>query len=283
MDILSAIGNTPLVKLKCGAYAKLEYYNPTGSVKDRIAKQIVEDAEKSGRLKKGMTILEATSGNTGISLAFVGAVKGYRVKIIMPCCMTIERRAMITSFGAELELADDPIDAINKAEKYAKEKPDVYFFANQFGNESNVKAHLRTGEEIWRQTKGRITHFFAGLGTGGTITGVAKYLKKKNPNIKIVAVEPKKDEIIQGIMNIAFREKYAKILEAELVDEFVEVSLEDAITYQKKLILEEGVFGGQSSGAIYKVVLDYSNEAKYPVFIVPDAGFKYLSILSVEK
>ncbi len=283
MDILSAIGNTPLVKLKCGAYAKLEYYNPTGSVKDRIAKQIVEDAEKSGSLRKGMTILEATSGNTGISMAFVGAVKGYKVKIIMPCCMTMERRAMITGFGAELELADDPIDAINKAEKYAEEKPNIYFFANQFANESNVKAHLKTGEEIWRQTKGRITHFFAGLGTGGTITGVAKYLKKKNPNIKIVAVEPKKNEIIQGLMNFAFREKYAKILEPELLDEFVEVSLKDAIAYQKKIIMEEGVFGGQSSGAIYKVVLEYLNKAKYPVFIVPDAGFKYLSILGIEK
>ncbi|MEM4707906.1 MAG: cysteine synthase family protein [Candidatus Anstonellales archaeon] len=283
MDILSAIGNTPLVKLKCGSYAKLEYYNPTGSIKDRIAKQIVEDAEKTGRLKKGMIILEATSGNTGISMAFVGAVKGYKVKIIMPCCMTLERRAIITSFGAELELADDPIDAINKAEKYAKEKPNVYFFANQFANYSNVKAHMKTGEEIWKQTKGKVTHFFAGLGTGGTITGVAKYLKKKNSKIKIIAVEPKENEIIQGLMNFAFRDKYAKVLEAELIDEFVEVSLKDAIEYQKKLILEEGVFGGQSSGAIYKTVLEYSDKAKCPVFIVPDAGFKYLSVLSIEK
>ncbi|MGB9719633.1 MAG: PLP-dependent cysteine synthase family protein [Candidatus Anstonellales archaeon] len=283
MDVLSAIGNTPLVKLKCGAYAKLEYYNPTGSVKDRIARQIVEDAEKNGKLKKEMTILEATSGNTGISMAFVGAVKGYKVKIIMPSCMTMERRAIITGFGAELELADDPIHAINKAERYAKEKPKVYFFANQFANQSNVKAHLKTGEEIWRQTKGKITHFFAGLGTGGTITGVAKYLKKKNPQIKIIAVEPKENEIIQGLMNLSFREKYAKILEPELVDEFVEISLKDAITYQKKLMLEEGVFGGQSSGAIYKVVLECLDEAKFPVFVVPDAGFKYLSILSIEK
>jgi cysteine synthase B len=283
MNILSAIGNTPLVRLKSGAYAKLEYYNPTGSIKDRIAKQIVEDAEKSKRLKKGMTILEATSGNTGISLAFVGAVKGYKVKIIMPCCMTVERRTIITSFGAELELADDPIDAINRAERYVNEKPDVYFFANQFANESNVRAHLKTGEEIWKQTKGKITHFFAGLGTGGTITGVAKYLKKKNPEIKIVAAEPKENEIIQGLMNISFREKYAKVLEPELVDEFVEVSLKEAIAYQRKLILEEGVFGGQSSGAIYKVVLEHLHEAKYPVFIVPDAGFKYLSILGVKK
>lgn len=280
MDILSVIGNTPLVNLKCGAYAKLEYYNPTGSIKDRIAKQIVEDAEKSGKLKNGMTILEATSGNTGISVAFMGRVKGYRVKIIMPSCMTMERRTMITGFGAELELADDPIDAINKAEKYAKERPDVYFFANQFANESNVKAHLKTGEEIWKQTKGKISHFFAGLGTGGTITGVAKYLKKKNPRIKIIAVEPKKNEIIQGLMNLSFRKKYAKVLEPELVDEFEEVSLKDAIAYQKKLILEEGVFGGQSSGAIYKVVLEYIGRAKFPVFIIPDAGFKYLSILS---
>lgn len=280
MDILSVIGNTPLVKLKCGAYAKLEYYNPTGSIKDRIAKQIVEDAEKSGKLKNRMTILEATSGNTGISVAFMGRVKGYRVKIIMPRCMSMERRTMITGFGAGLELADDPIDAINKAKKYAKERPDLYFFANQFANESNVKAHLKTGEEIWKQTKGRISHFFAGLGTGGTITGVAKYLRKKNPRIKIIAIEPKRNEIIQGLMNLSFRKKYAKVLEPELVDEFVEVSLKDAIAYQKKLILEEGVFGGQSSGAIYKVVLEYLGRAKFPVFIIPDGGFKYLSILS---
>jgi len=281
--ILDCIGNTPLVKLKNREiYLKLEGFNPGGSVKDRVAYYMINKAEKEGSLKKDTFLIEPSSGNTGIGLALVATVKGYRLVIVMPETMSIERRKILELFGAEILLtgSENPLSsmetAIEEAKKIAKKRG--YLMLDQFSNENNVLAHYETtAPEIWKQTSGNITHFVAGIGTGGTITGVGKFLKEKNPNIKIIGVLPK--DPIQGLKNIKITPK-PKILDLDLIDEIIEVSLEDSIKNVKKLAVEEGIFAGFSSGAATHAALQrYNEEEGVYVVILPDGGMKYLSML----
>ena len=281
--ILDCIGNTPLVKLKNREiYLKLEGFNPGGSVKDRVAHYMIDKAEGEGILKKGTILIEPSSGNTGIGLALVATVKGYRLVIVMPETMSIERRKILELFGAEILLtgSENPLSsmetAIEEAKKIAKKRG--YLMLDQFSNENNVLAHYETtAPEIWKQTSGNITHFVAGIGTGGTITGVGKFLKEKNPNIKIIGVLPK--DPIQGLKNIKITPK-PKILNLDLIDEIIEVSLEDSIKNVKKLAVEEGIFAGFSSGAaIHATLQKYNEEEGVYVVILPDGGMKYLSML----
>ncbi|RLF95362.1 cysteine synthase A [Thermococci archaeon] len=281
--ILDCIGNTPLVKLKNREiYLKLEGFNPGGSVKDRVAYYMINKAEEEGILKKDTILIEPSSGNTGIGLALVATVKGYRLVIVMPETMSIERRKILELFGAEILLtgSENPLSsmetAIEEAKKIAKKKG--YLMLDQFSNENNVLAHYETtAPEIWKQTSGNITHFVAGIGTGGTITGVGKFLKEKNPNIKIIGVLPK--DPIQGLKNIKITPK-PKILNLDLIDEIIEVSLEDSIKNVKKLAVEEGIFAGFSSGAATHAALQkYNEEEGVYVVILPDGGMRYLSML----
>ena len=281
--ILDCIGNTPLVKLKNREiYLKLEGFNPGGSVKDRVAYYMINKAEEEGILKKDTILIEPSSGNTGIGLALVATVKGYRLVIVMPETMSIERRKILELFGAEIPLteSENPMSsmetAIEEAKKIAKKRG--YLMLDQFSNENNVLAHYETtAPEIWKQTSGNITHFVAGIGTGGTITGVGKFLKEKNPNIKIIGVLPK--DPIQGLKNIKITPK-PKILNLDLIDEIIEVSLEDSIKNVKKLAVEEGIFAGFSSGAaIHAALQKYNEEEGVYVVILPDGGMKYLSML----
>ncbi len=281
--ILDCIGNTPLVKLKNREiYLKLEGFNPGGSVKDRVAYYMINKAEEEGILKKDTILIEPSSGNTGIGLALVATVKGYRLVIVMPETMSIERRKILELFGAEILLtgSENPLSsmetAIEEAKKIAKKRG--YLMLDQFSNENNVLAHYETtAPEIWKQTSGNITHFVAGIGTGGTITGVGKFLKEKNPNIKIIGVLPK--DPIQGLKNIKITPK-PKILNLDLIDEIIEVSLEDSIKNVKKLAVEEGIFAGFSSGAaIHATLQKYNEEEGVYVVILPDGGMRYLSML----
>jgi len=281
--ILDYIGNTPLVKLKNKEiYLKLEGFNPGGSVKDRVAYYMIEKAEKEGILKKDTILIEPSSGNTGIGLALVSAVKGYKITIVMPETMSIERRKILELFGAEILLTEskNPLSsmetAIEKAKEIAKKKG--YLMLDQFSNENNVLAHYETtAPEIWKQTNGKITHFVAGIGSGGTITGVGKFLKEKNPNIKIIGVLPK--DPIQGLKNIKITPK-PKILDLDLIDEIIEVSLEDSIKNVKKLAMEEGIFAGFSSGAaVHAAQQKYTEEKGVYVVVLPDGGMRYLSML----
>ena len=282
--ILDYIGNTPMVKLKNkNIYLKLEGFNPGGSVKDRIAYYMINKAEKDGILKKDTVLIEPSSGNTGIGLAMVAAVKKYKIVIVMPETMSVERRKILELFGAEVlltESGEDPMSsmeiAIEKAKEIAKENG--YLMLDQFSNENNVLAHYETtGPEIWRQTSGKITHFIAGVGTGGTITGVGRYLKERNPDIKIIGVLPK--DPIQGLKNIKITPK-PEIIDLSVVDELIEVNLKDAVKNVRKLAIEEGIFAGFSSGAAVHAALQKYNEEKgvYAV-ILPDGGMRYLSIL----
>ncbi len=281
--ILDCIGNTPLVKLKNREiYLKLEGFNPGGSVKDRVAHYMINKAEEEGSLKKDTILIEPSSGNTGIGLALVATVKGYKIIIVMPETMSIERRKILELFGAEILLtgSENPLcsmeTSIEEAKKIAKKKG--YLMLDQFSNENNVLAHYETtAPEIWKQTSGNITHFVAGIGTGGTITGVGKFLKEKNPNIKIIGVLPK--DPIQGLKNIKITPK-PKILNLDLIDEIIEVSLEDSIKNVKKLAVEEGIFAGFSSGAaIHATLQKYNEEEGVYVVILPDGGMRYLSML----
>lgn len=291
-DVLSLIGNTPLIKIRklvdenCATIlAKLEMFNPSGSVKDRIVKYMVEKAEREGRITSG-TILEASSGNTGISLAMIGAVKGYKVVIVMPESMSVERRKIIKSFGAELILVSDEDWKNGKAIDFARElaEKNGYFFLNQYENENNVWAHYETtGKEIIEQTGGKIDVFVAGIGTGGTIVGVGKRLKEFNPNIKIVGVEVSRDSKIQGLRNISLESSYKPpILDFSVIDEIVVVRDEDALKIRERLIKEEGLFVGLSSGANMFVALEKAKElgrGKVVVTVFPDSGNRYLSVL----
>lgn len=282
--ILDYIGNTPLVKLKNKEiYVKLEGFNPGGSVKDRIAYYMIERAEREGILKKDTILIEPSSGNTGIGLALVSAVKGYKITIVMPETMSIERRKILELFGAEVlltESAENPLSsmetAIEEAKKIAKKRG--YLMLDQFSNKNNVLAHYETtAPEIWKQTNGKITHFIAGIGTGGTITGAGKFLKEKNPNIKIIGVLPK--DPIQGLKNIKITPK-PKILDLNIIDEILEVNLEDSIKNVKKLAIEEGIFAGFSSGAaIHAALQKYNEEKGVYVVVLPDGGMRYLSML----
>ena len=293
------IGKTPLLELthiekkfdlKAKVIAKLEYFNPAGSVKDRIAKAILDDAEASGKLKPGSVIIEPTSGNTGIGLASVAAARGYRIILTMPETMSVERRQLMKAYGAELVLTEGSKGmkgAIAKAEELAKEIPNS-FIPGQFVNPSNPKAHREnTGPEIYEDTDGKVDIFVAGVGTGGTVTGVGEYLKSKNPNIKVVAVEPASSAVlstgvagphkIQGI-GAGF---VPDVLNTGIYDEIIPVSNEDAFATGKLIGKNEGVLVGISSGAAAFAAIELAkrpeNEGKTIVVLLPDTGDRYLS------
>lgn len=293
------IGGTPLLELshiekeeglKAHIYAKLEYLNPAGSVKDRVAKSIIEEAEASGKLTKDSVIIEPTSGNTGIGLAAVAAARGYRIIIVMPDTMSVERRALIQAYGAELILSEGAKGmkgAISKAEELVKEIPGS-FIAGQFVNPANPKTHFdTTGPEIWKDTDGLVDIFVAGVGTGGTVTGVGEFLKSKKPEVKIVAVEPATSPVlskgqagahkIQGI-GAGF---IPQVLNTDIYDEIIAVENDDAFAYGKLFAKKEGVLVGISSGAAIKAAVELAkrpeNEGKNIVVLLPDTGDRYLS------
>ena len=293
------IGKTPLLELthiekkyglKAKIFAKLEYFNPAGSVKDRIAKAMIDDAEEKGLLKEGSVIIEPTSGNTGIGLASVAAARGYRIIIVMPETMSVERRQIMKAYGAELVLTDGAKGmkgAIEKADELAKEIPNS-FVPGQFVNKANPKAHFETtGPEIFSDTDGKVDFFVAGVGTGGTITGTGKYLKSKLPNVKVVAVEPKSSAVlstgaagphkIQGI-GAGF---VPKVLDTAVYDEIIPVENDDAFAMGKEVGRNEGVLVGISSGAALWAAVELAkrpeNEGKNIVVLFPDTGDRYLS------
>ena len=293
------IGHTPLLELThiekeqelpAHIIAKLEYFNPAGSVKDRIAKKMIDDAEEKGLLKEGSVIIEPTSGNTGIGLAAVAAAKGYRIIIVMPETMSVERRQLMKAYGAELVLSEGAKGmkgAIAKADELAKEIPNS-FIPGQFVNPANPKAHIATtGPEIWDDTDGKVDIFVAGIGTGGTITGVGKYLKSRNPEIRIVAVEPSASPVltqgtagphkIQGI-GAGF---VPETLDTSVYDEVITVTNEDAFATGKELARTDGVLTGISSGAALwaatQVAQRPENAGKTIVVLLPDTGDRYLS------
>ena len=293
------IGSTPLLELKgvekalslkAKIFAKLEYFNPSGSVKDRIAKAMIDDAEKRGVLKPGSVIIEPTSGNTGIGLAAVAAMRGYRIIIVMPETMSVERRQLMKAYGAELVLtpgAKGLKGAIEEAERLAAETPDS-FIPGQFTNPANPAAHkATTGPEIWNDTDGSVDIFVAGVGTGGTLSGTGEYLKEKKPSVKVVAVEPATSAVlstgkagshkIQGI-GAGF---VPKVLNTEVYDEIIAVSNEDAFDYGRLVGKKEGVLVGISAGAALKAAVELAqraeNEGKNIVVIFPDTGDRYLS------
>ena len=291
------VGGTPLLALgRYGAelpakiYAKLEYLNPAGSAKDRIAREMIAEAEKSGRLAHGGTIIEPTSGNTGIGLAAMAAAKGYRVIIVMPETMSRERRLLMKAYGAELVLTEGAkgmTGAIEKAEQLAREIPGA-IIAGQFENPANPAAHRKTtGPEIWADTDGKVDIFVAGVGTGGTISGTGAYLKEKNPNIKIVAVEPHDSPLLSGgkagahkIQGIGANFVPAA-LDTGIYDEIITVTTEDAYAAARALARKEGVLAGISSGAALHaartLALRPENEGKNIVVLLPDTGDRYLS------
>jgi cysteine synthase len=288
-NILDLIGNTPMVRIihlnpntNLKIFLKLEKFNPGGSVKDRITKYMIEHAEMDGKLKKGMTVIEPTSGNTGIGLALVCRVKGYDLNLVMPDTMTRERRQILLALGAKVILSKGSkgMDgAEDLAHELAKKDPDNCFIPNQFANPANVLAHYETtAEEIWRDTKGKITHFVAGIGTSGTLMGVSKRLKELNPAIKIIAVQPETGAAIQGLKNLETQYVPA-IWKPELVDEVHTASTKDAEESARILALQEGLFVGPSSGAIFHIAQKKAKEIKegMMVAIAPDGGEKYLS------
>lgn len=297
--ITELVGGTPLLEieniekeeqLEAKIYAKLEYFNPGGSVKDRVAKAMIDDAEEKGILKPGSVIIEPTSGNTGIGLASVAAARGYRLIIAMPETMSIERRNLMKAYGAELVLTDGAKGmkgAIEKANELAAEIPGS-FIPSQFTNPANPEIHSRTtGVEIWDDTDGKVDIFVAGVGTGGTVSGVGKYLKSKNPNVKIVAVEPKGSPVlsegkagphkIQGI-GAGF---IPETLDTKIYDEVIPVENEDAFTYGRLMAKTEGVLVGISSGAALWAAIQLAkrpeNKGKTIVALLPDTGERYLS------
>jgi len=289
MNILSAIGHTPLVKFnnliensKVKIFGKLEGCNPGGSIKDRPAYYMIKKAEESGELSREKIILEPTSGNTGIALAMIGAAKGYKVKLCMPECVSVERRSIIEAFGAEIILtpANESTDgSIRKAHQLISEEPDKYYMPNQFENENNVLAHYETtGPEIFSQTEGEIDIFVAGMGTGGTLMGVAKYLKEKKPQVKIVGVEPIVGHKIQGLKNMQ-ESIVPKIFQAEKLDEKITVKDDPAYEMARKLATKEGIFVGMSSGAAVAGAFEVARQMHSGIIVVilPDRGDRYLS------
>jgi len=289
MNLLSAIGSTPLVELnnlngnsKVRIFGKLEGNNPGGSIKDRPAYYMLKKAEESGKLIRGKTILEPTSGNTGIALAMIGAAKGYKVKLCMPECVSLERRSIIEAFGAEAVLtpAKEGTDgAIRKAHQLIAEEPGKYYMPNQFENENNVLAHYKTtGPEIFLQTKGEIDVFVAGIGTGGTLMGTGKYLKEKKPEIKVVGIEPTVGHKIQGLKNMQ-ESIVPKIYHSEKLDEKITVEDDPAYEVTRLLATKEGIFAGMSSGAAVVGALRIAKKMDYGIIVVilPDRGNRYLS------
>lgn len=298
-DATELIGNTPLVEfnhiekkegLNAKILAKLEYFNPAGSVKDRIAKEMIEDAERKGTLKPGATIIEPTSGNTGIGLASIATAKGYKAIIVMPETMSVERRNIIKAYGAEIVLTEGAKGmkgAIAKAEELSKEIPDS-FVAGQFVNPANPEAHRKTtGPEIWNDTDGKVDIFIAGVGTGGTITGTGEYLKSQNPNVQVIAVEPESSPVlsegksgphkIQGI-GAGF---VPDTLNTKVYDEVFKVANDDAFRVGKEIASTEGFLVGISSGAALYAALEVAkrpeNAGKTIVALLPDSGDRYYS------
>ena len=293
------IGRTPLLELthleqeyglKAKLYAKLEYFNPAGSVKDRVAKMMLDDAEKEGKLTKDSVIIEPTSGNTGIGLASVAAARGYRIIIVMPDTMSVERRQLMKAYGAELVLSEGAKGmkgAIAKANELAEEIPNS-FIPGQFVNPSNPKAHYETtGPEIWNDTEGKVDIFLAGVGTGGTVTGIGEYLKEQNPDVKVIAIEPATSPVlsqghggahkIQGI-GAGF---VPDVLNTKIYDEVFPVENEKAFEYGKELAKAEGIITGISSGAALYAAVEVAkrpeNEGKTIVVLLPDNGDRYYS------
>ena len=289
MGVSDSVGNTPIVSIeninpnpKVKIFAKLEGNNPGGSVKDRIALYMLQSAEREGRLSRDKIILEATSGNTGIGLAMIGAAKKYRVKLTMPACVSVERRKVLEAFGAELILSpssEGTDGAIRLSQRILAENPDLYFMPNQFDNPANFMAHYETtGCEIFEQTQGKVTHFVAGMGTTGTLMGVSRRLKEFNEEICIVGVEPVKGHRIQGLKNMT-ESIVPKIFEPSRLDERHIVTDEEAFDTTRRLAVREGIFAGMSSGAAMQVALKKSSEMSEGVIVVllPDRGDRYLS------
>jgi len=288
-NILEAIGNTPLVKInrlnpkpQIPLYAKIEGFNPTGSIKDRIALKMIEQAEECGALTPGKTILEPTSGNTGIGLAMIGAVKGYPVVIVMSEAVSVERRKMIEAFGAKTVLTDASLGtdgAIRKAHELVQTYPDRYFMPDQFSNEYNKLAHYQTtANEIWNETGGKVTHFVSALGTSGTIMGVGMGLKDKNPKIQIVEAHPVKGHYIQGLKNME-EAIVPEIYDPSKIDRTVMIESEEAFAMARAIVLQEGIFVGMSSGAAMIAALECMKEIDEGFIVVSfaDRGEKYLS------
>jgi S-sulfo-L-cysteine synthase (O-acetyl-L-serine-dependent) len=288
-NILQTIGNTPLVRINrlnpnksATIYAKVEGFNPSGSIKDRIALAMIQQAEKDGRLKKGKTIIEPTSGNTGVALAMIGVLKGYEVEIVMSSAVSIERVQMIKSFGAKVTSTDAKSGtdgAIRKARELIKENPDKYYMPDQFSNEDNKMAHYRTtGDEIWKQTKGKVDYFVSSLGTSGTIMGVGKALKEHNPQIKIVCAHPVKGHYIQGLKNME-EAIVPSIYDPSKIDITIMVETEAAYEMTRQIVAKEGIFVGMSSGAAMYAAVETAKkiESGTIVVIFPDRGEKYLS------
>lgn len=296
-NITQAFGNTPLVRLNrvteeasAEVYAKLEFYNPAGSVKDRIGIAIIDAAEKSGALQPGGTIVEGTSGNTGIALAFVGAARGYKVILTMPETMSIERRKLLAAYGAEIVLTEGPLGmkgAVEKAKEIVENTPGA-ILANQFGNEANPAIHrATTGPEIWNDTDGKVDILVSGIGTGGTITGAGGYLKEQNPEIKVVAVEPIDSPILTGgkpgphkIQGLGAN-FVPEVLDTNVYDEVIDVSADDAIAKARALGTDEGILAGISGGAAVWAATEVAkrpeNAGKKIVVVLPDFGERYFS------
>ena len=288
-DILQTIGNTPMVRINrlnpnsnATIYAKLEGLNPTGSIKDRIALEMIQQAEAEAKLTKGKTIIEPTSGNTGVALAMIGAIKGYRVEIVMSDTVSVERTKMIKAFGGKVTLTEGKLGtdgAIMKARELVRDHPEKYFMPDQFSNEYNKLAHYRmTGEEIWKQTNGKIDYFVSSIGTSGTIMGVGKALKRHNPQIKVVSAHPVKGHYIQGLKNME-EAIVPSLYDPSQIDITIMIETEQAYETARQIVRNEGIFVGMSSGAAMYAAVEIAGqiEAGTIVVIFPDRGEKYLS------
>ena len=294
-NLIELVGNTPMLRLNNmektnnltgEIYAKLEKYNPAGSVKDRAALEIIEDAERKGILKPGATIIEPTSGNTGIGLAFIARLKGYKVILTMPSSMSEERIKVLKAYGAEVVLTDAALGmqgSLDKADEILKQTPGA-IIAGQFTNPANVDAHYKTtGPEIWEDMDGNIDVFIASVGTGGTLTGIAKYLKEKNKDIKIVAVEPAESPLISkgiagqhGIQGIGAN-FIPEILDRNIIDEVYTVTTDESYESSREVAQKEGLLVGISSGSVITAAKHYAKNNKKVVIILPDSGERYLS------
>lgn len=288
-SVLDAIGNTPIIRINklnpnknTTIYAKLEGLNPTGSIKDRIALSMIQQAEIEGKLTKGKTIIEPTSGNTGVALAMIGVVKGYEVEIVMSDAVSVERRQMIKAFGGKVTLTEGKLGtdgAIRKARELVKAHPEKYFMPDQFSNEYNKITHYRTtGEEIWKQTKGNVDYFVSAIGTSGTIMGVGRVLREHNPKIKIVCAHPVKGHYIQGLKNME-EAIVPSIYDPSQIDITIMVETEAAYEMTRQIVSKEGIFVGMSSGAAMYATVEIARKIKSGTIVVifPDRGDKYLS------